>query len=119
MNSFYRKKVECVMVTSIARQSVIIKCNQQKSVLLGNYEFYYLAGLMKKLFSLELSEELEPAEMFAVIQENLSNIKCENPQEEYLIKLVSVYKPLENYDEQMKELFRWGETEEHLWQVNI
>ncbi len=29
------------MVTSIARQSVIIKCNMQKSVLTGNYEFYY------------------------------------------------------------------------------
>ena len=37
------------MVPSIARQSVIIKCNQQTSVLLGNYEFYYLAGLIKSL----------------------------------------------------------------------
>lgn len=107
------------MVTSIARQSVIIKCNQQTSVLLGNYEFYYLAGLMKKLFSLELSEELAPAEMFATIQANLSNVKASNPQEEYLVKLVSVYKPLEKYDDQMKELFRWGATEEKLWQVQI
>ena len=39
------------MVTSIARQSVILKCNMQKSVLLGNYEFYYIAGLLKKLFN--------------------------------------------------------------------
>ena len=38
------------MVPSIARQSVIIKCNMQASVLLGNYEFYYLAGLMKKIY---------------------------------------------------------------------
>ena len=37
------------MVTSIARQSVIIKCNMQKSVLTGNYEFYYAAGLVTKL----------------------------------------------------------------------
>mgnify|MGYP000019504385 CR=1 FL=1 len=37
------------MVTSIARQSVIIKCNMQKSVLTGNYEFYYAAGLIAKL----------------------------------------------------------------------
>ena len=46
------------MVPSIARQSVIIKCNQQTSVLLGNYEFYYLAGLMKKVFELDLDEEM-------------------------------------------------------------
>lgn len=41
------------MVTSIARQSVIIKCNMQKSVLTGNYEFYYAAGLIAKLFGVE------------------------------------------------------------------
>ena len=41
------------MVPSIARQSVIIKCNMQASVLLGNYEFYYLAGLMKKIYNLD------------------------------------------------------------------
>ena len=38
------------MITSIARQSIIIKCNGQQAVLLGNYELYYAAGLMKKLF---------------------------------------------------------------------
>ena len=35
------------MVPSIARQSVILKCNMQKSVMLGNYEFFYAAGLME------------------------------------------------------------------------
>ena len=107
------------MVTSIARQSVIIKCNQQTSVLLGNYEFYYLAGLMKKLFSLELTEELQPDEMLKKIQTHLSEVTPQNPKEEYLVTLVSVYKPLPEYDEQMKELFRWGATEEKLWQVHI
>lgn len=107
------------MVTSIARQSVIIKCNQQTSVLLGNYEFYYLSGLMVNLFNLDLTEDLKPEEMFDRIQERLKDLNPKTPQEEYLIKLVSVYRPLEAYDEQMKELFRWGKTEEHLWQVNI
>lgn len=107
------------MVTSIARQSVIIKCNQQTSVLLGNYEFYYLAGLMKKLFSLNLSEEMQPEELFAEIHKNLDNLQPKDEKEAHLIKLVSVYKPLETYDEQTKELFRWGETEEYLWQVTI
>lgn len=105
------------MVISIARQSVIIKCNQQASVLLGNYEFYYLSGLMKKLFNLDLTDGLKPNEMFHKIQEKIESLQPKDAQEEYLIKLVSVYKPLEEYDEQMKELFRWGETEEYLWQV--
>ena len=48
------------MVPSIARQSVILKCLRKKSILLGNYEFYYAAGLMKKLYHLEISEEMDP-----------------------------------------------------------
>lgn len=107
------------MVPSIARQSVIIKCNQQTSVLLGNYEFYYLAGLMKKVFELELNEEMQPQEMLAEIQTNLENLSPKDEKESYLIKLVSIFKPDEKLDDQMKELFRWGATEEQMWQVQI
>ena len=41
------------MVPSIARQSVIIKCNMQKSILTGNYEFYYAAGIIANLSGVE------------------------------------------------------------------
>lgn len=107
------------MVPSIARQSVIIKCNQQTSVLLGNYEFYYLGGLMKKLFSLDLNEDMQPFELLEGVQSKLDELTPNNPQEKYLIKLARNFKPEENLDEQMKELFRWGATEENLWQVQI
>lgn len=107
------------MVPSIARQSVIIKCNQQTSVLLGNYEFYYLAGLMKKLFALDLNEDMQPVEMLESIQSKLDGLNPANSQEEYLIKLARNFKPGEKVDEQMKELFRWGATEEQPWQVQI
>lgn len=107
------------MVASIARQSVIIKCNQQTSVLLGNYEFYYLAGLMKKLFDLDLQEDMQPVEMLEKIQVNLGQITPSDEKEAYLIKLVSVFKPDEKVDDQMKELFRWGAAEQQLWQVHI
>jgi hypothetical protein len=107
------------MVTSIARQSVIIKCNQQTSVLLGNYEFYYLAGLMKKLFDLPLTEDMEPEVLFSTIKENINKANPKDERENYLLKLVEFYKPLKTYDEQTKELFRWGAGEEKLWQVNI
>ena len=107
------------MVPSIARQSVIIKCNQQTSVLLGNYEFYYLAGLMKKLFDLELEEEMAPFDMLENIQGKLDGLNPKDEKEAYLIKLVTNFKPSENLDEQMKELFRWGANESNLWQVQI
>ena len=48
------------MVPSIARQSVILKCNMQKSVMLGNYEFFYAAGLMRKLYNIEIRTDMEP-----------------------------------------------------------
>jgi len=107
------------MVPSIARQSVIIKCNQQTSVLLGNYEFYYLAGLMNKIFALDLKEEMQPQEMLDIIQANLEGMSPSDEKEAYLIKLVSVFKVEEKYDDQMKELFRWGTNEEKMWQVQI
>ena len=107
------------MVPSIARQSVIIKCNQQTSVLLGNYEFYYLSGLMKRLYDLDLHDQMQPFDMLEAVQSKLDELKPANPQEEYLIKLVRNFKPSENLDDQMKELFRWGATEENLWQVQI
>lgn len=105
------------MVPSIARQSVIIKCNQQTATLLGNYEFYYAAGLLKKLYELDVTEELQPGEMLVRLQEVLPGITASGEQEKYLMHMVSAYKPSEDYDEQMKELFRWGEREESLWQM--
>lgn len=105
------------MVPSIARQSVIIKCNQQTSVLLGNYEFYYLGGLMKKLFDLDLNEDMQPFELLEGVQSKLDSLTPSNPQEEYLIKLARNFKPGATLDEQMQELFRWGATEERLWQM--
>ena len=107
------------MVPSIARQSVIIKCNQQASVLLGNYEFYYLAGLMKKIYNLDLNEDMPPMELLEGIQSKLEGLSPNTPQEEHLIKMARNFKPDENADEQMKELFRWGATEENLWKVQI
>lgn len=74
---------------------------------------------MKNLFGLELNQNMNPAEMFEAIQAHLGEIRPKDEKEEYLVKLVSVFKPLEEYDEQMKELFQWGATEQQLWQVHI
>lgn len=105
------------MVISIARQSVIIKCLRQKSVLIGNYEFYYLAGLMEKLFQLGLDEELEPKQMFELISQKLDELHTDDEREKYLLSLVRFYEPLEEYDAQMKQLFLWGRNEADMWSV--
>lgn len=107
------------MVPSIARQSVIIKCNQQASVLLGNYEFYYLAGLMEHLFHLGLKEEMKPDELWSIIHEKMEDVVPKDEKEAYLLTLVKNFKPSEETDEQMKELFRWGASEEKLWQIHL
>lgn len=105
------------MVASIARQSVILKCLRQKSVLLGNYEFYYLAGLMKKLYGLELEKTMQPEEMFEKISGKLKSLTAKDEKEEYLLKMVEFYEPSQDYDEQMAYLFEWGEKEPDLWEV--
>ena len=105
------------MVPSIARQSVIIKCNSQKSVLLGNYEFYYIGGLMNQLFGLQANEDMQPQELITYLQEQLDALEPKNEQEAYLIHMVKNYDPLPEYDEQMKLLFRWGREEKEPWQV--
>ena len=105
------------MVTSIARQSVILKCNMQKSVLLGNYEFYYIAGLLKKLFNVSADADMEPEALSEYLLRVVDTLSPKGEKEAYLIKMVKGYEPLPEHDEQMKELFAWGEQEPDLWQV--
>lgn len=105
------------MVTSIARQSVILKCKIKKSVLVGNYEFYYLSGLLKNIYGLEITEEMKPEEIFSVIEKVLPNLSPKDENEEYLLKMVKNYEVLPDYDEQMKELFLWGANEKDFWKI--
>lgn len=107
------------MITSIARQSVILKCLRKKSIIVSNYELYYAAGLTKKLFNFSVDEDMEPEKLLEEVQKQLENVTASDGQEEYLIHLLGNYEVLSEHDEQTKELFRWGASEEHMWQVNI
>lgn len=106
------------MVISIARQSVILKCMRKKSVMLGNYEFYYAAGLLNNLYNLGSSSDMKPNELFSHIFSKINGITANNPEEEYLLKMIARFEPDESYDDQMVELFQWGESEDKLWIVN-
>lgn len=104
------------MVTSIARQSVVIKCNLHASIMVGNYEFYYAAGLLHKLTGNENAEVAEPDIMAQRVAELLTGFHPGNEQEEHLKKMLQDYEPIEKYDEQMQELFSAGEQEKRMWQ---
>ena len=104
------------MVTSIATQSIVIKCKLKKSILLGNYEFYYAAGLIGKLTGQTFDFDVSPEEMSAAAQEALKNYTPKDDREEYLVHIFSNYKPDEEKNEQMKELFSCGLTENAIWQ---
>ena len=114
-----KKQGESGMVTSIARQSVIIKCNMQKSVLTGNYEFYYAAGLVTKLSGIGFSEDIRPVELANLLHEEMKKTEPKDEQEKYLFSMLKDYKPTEEYDEQMKELLLWGKGEQYLWTVTV
>lgn len=105
------------MVTSIARQSVIIKCNMKKSVITGNYEFYYAAGLLSKLTGVEISEDITPKELREELDQILPGLTLGGEKEQYLLGLLSDYHPAEEYDGQMRELLLWGKSEERLWMM--
>ena len=74
------------MVPSIARQSVIIKCNMQKSILTGNYEFYYAAGLIANLSGVEIPEDIKPEELLALLSEKIPTLTPADEKEKYLIE---------------------------------
>lgn len=107
------------MTTSIARQSVIIKCNMQRAYILGNYEFYYAAGLAGKLFGFEVPDEVRPEELAALLAGALNDATPNGPQETYLVSILKEFTPEMRYDEQMKELLVWGKKETCPWQVSI
>lgn len=114
-----KSKGEIYMIPSIARQSVITKCNMQKSILTGNYEFYYAAGLVSKLFDVEIDENIRPEELSAQLTGQLETLQPHDEKEAHLFRMIGDYRPREDYDEQMKELLLWGKKEQYLWTVII
>ena len=96
------------MVTSIARQSVILKCNMQKAVMLGNYEFYYGAGVAGKIGGFEIPDDIKPLELRELLDKKLDQISPKDEKETYLIHILKEFRPDELYDGQMKELLLWG-----------
>lgn len=106
------------MVPSISRQSVILKCLRRKSALIGNYELYYLAGLCKKLYNLNLEATMQPQELYDSLKEQTKGMEPEDEREKYMLQMIQSFEPLEEFEPEMQYLFQWGVEEPDLWQVN-
>lgn len=113
----YHREETKDLITSIARQSVIIKCNMQKSVITGTYEYYYAAGLFSKLCGIEIAEDIRPGELQQLLKEKGQAAATGDDREAYLKKILLKYVPAEEYDMQMKELLLWGMNEENPWSL--
>lgn len=105
------------MVPYVARQSVIIKCSMKKSVLLGNYEFYYAAGLFQNLYGGGLHADMSPQELLGQIQKQASAVAPKDEKEEYLLGLLKNYEAGAEHDAETRALFAWGESESELWKL--
>lgn len=106
------------MVTLVARQSVILKCSMQASVMLGNYEFYYGAGLFCRLAEVDVKEEIHPQELHELLLPRLKDFTGKDEKERYLVKMLLAYQPEPEYDAQMKELLMWGLGEKKIWKAD-
>ncbi len=59
------------MITSIARQGIILKCLRQKSALVSNYELYDTAGLAKKCFGIAVDADMEPKQLLEELEKHI------------------------------------------------
>ncbi len=99
----------------LARQSVIIKCRLNQSIMMGNYEYYYAAGLLCRLAGAQPQPELRPDELSAFLKPLFESYKPLNDQESYLVKLLKEYKVSDECDGQMAELLQMGLKEQDIW----
>lgn len=107
------------MIPAIVRQSVIIKCKLQKSTLVGNYEYYYAAGLFSRLSGITLPSALPPAELRETLKQALVSYEPSDPRELHLKKVLEAYHPDEEQPKETEELFCMGVNEDHVWEEHI
>lgn len=107
------------MVLLLARQSVIIKCKLNASILTGNYEFYYAAGILYKLNGKTEEKVPQPEELMEKVQKLATEYKTEDKKEKYLVKILTEYQLEETYAEQMDVLFKIGNQENYMWQEKL
>ena len=106
------------MVTSIARQSVIIKSKTGNSILLGNYECGYALGLLSKMAGLSADDSFEDMQQwYEHVMSQLGDFTSEDERLMEVLRITKNYEPDPNVDTQVKELYQMGYDEKRMWQM--
>ena len=105
------------MHVELTRQSVVIKCNLEASIMTGNYELYYAAGLLAKLMDRELPADIQPDALHDLVHGWLDDFTPADGHETHLAHMLKYYHPdADLYDAQMAELLQMGLHEQRMWE---
>ena len=107
------------MVPELARMSVVIKSQHKTSVMTGNYELGYTAGLLCQLAKISVPQWENPVQLQEKMMEALEGYQPADEREENVIHMLKYYHPDDTNDEQVRELFEWGLSEQHVWQMIV
>lgn len=102
------------MVPLLVKQAVQMKIKRQRSVLVGNYEFYYAAGLYAAEHpGCSADGKMMPQDLKAALMEDLDQetyLPAEDPDRN-LCFLLHRYRVEEDaHDQVMEGLFAWAKT---------
>lgn len=106
------------MVPYVVKMAVDQKMKMQSSVLVGNMEYYYAAGLLKSKTGDEgLQETLPPDEMEQAVRKALEDFSPADPEENYLVTMLERYEyeadpVVDKKVEDRQQMFRVGTGEE-------
>ena len=104
------------MVPDLARMSVIIKSQHETSVMTGNYEMGYVCGLLCRLAGITPPPLETPLKLQEKMMAALEGYNAADEREKNIIRMLKYYKPDDNMDDQVKELFLMGLEENRPWQ---
>ncbi|MBQ5430760.1 MAG: DUF3837 family protein [Lachnospiraceae bacterium] len=99
------------MVPLLTQQSVDHKIRFQMSVIVGNYEYYYICGIFSQLVEADWNGDTPPEELMEKVQKALEAFSPKGKYQEYLAYLIRRYEPnLEDQDENTRFLFELGQN---------
>ncbi len=104
------------MVPALARMAVIIKADHDTNIITGNYEMAYICGLFHRLTENAPAPFQGPEELLSHTLALAEGYVCQDAREENLLRMLKLYKPEKTFDEQARQMFDMGLSEERLWQ---
>lgn len=115
------------MIVSLARQAVIIKCGNDTSILTGNYELAYAVGFLMNQAGISLpegsggenkEENADLGKLRETVLHEYEDAKAEDEKIKRLLRMLRLYNPSEEWDEQMGELLQIGLNETHPFDIH-